>query len=146
MHPLDPLESAQGYDLTQRLGDTGAASPFVGIALATMASYLNADTSVVVPLRRNDQATVIAITPATPGRKPVSDPFGVKLRPQTTSISDEPSPEYLAQLGARQAEYERRLPPPPRPVDPAKIAREQRILNDFIAGGPGIDPLDPTTR
>jgi hypothetical protein len=137
-HPLDPLVSAQGYDLTQRLGDTGAASPFVGIALATMASYLNADTSVVVPLRRHDQATVIAITSTTPGRKPASDPFGVTLRPQTASVSNEPSPEYLAQLGAQRREYERSLPPPPRPVDPVKIASEQRILNDFLSG-PGVD-------
>ncbi|MFU1922921.1 hypothetical protein ACM6PT_38100, partial [Klebsiella pneumoniae] len=36
---LDLLDSRESYDLTQRLGDTGAASPFVGIALATMASY-----------------------------------------------------------------------------------------------------------
>ena len=49
---LDLLDSRESYDLTQRLGDTGAASPFVGIALATMASYLNSDSSMVMPLRR----------------------------------------------------------------------------------------------
>ena len=37
---LDLLDSRESYDLTQRLGDTGAASPFVGIALATMADVL----------------------------------------------------------------------------------------------------------
>lgn len=65
---LDLLDSRESYDLTQRLGDTGSASPFVGIALATMASYLNADTSVVMPMRRQDQATIIPITSATPGK------------------------------------------------------------------------------
>ncbi|ETD37757.1 hypothetical protein U724_19890 [Pseudomonas chlororaphis subsp. aurantiaca PB-St2] len=90
--PLDLLESRESYDLTQRLGDTGAASPFVGIALATMASYLNADTSIVMPMRRQDQATIISITSATPGKKPVSNPFGVNLMPQTAS-SDDPAPK-----------------------------------------------------
>ncbi|WP_322621660.1 type VI lipase adapter Tla3 domain-containing protein [Pseudomonas protegens] len=85
---LDLLDSREGYDLTQRLGDTGAASPFVGIALATMASYQNADTSVVMPLRRKDQATFITITSPTPGQKPVGNKFGINLMPQTAS-SDE---------------------------------------------------------
>ena len=94
---LDLLDSRESYDLTQRLGDTGSASPFVGIALATMASYLNADTSVVMPMRRQDQATIIPITSATPGKKPVSNPFGVNLMPQTASsdapaITQPPSP------------------------------------------------------
>ncbi|MBP5105704.1 type VI lipase adapter Tla3 domain-containing protein [Pseudomonas protegens] len=85
---LDLLDSREGYDLTQRLGDTGAASPFVGIALATMASYLNADTSVVMPLRRKDQATLITITSPTPGQKPVGNKFGIHLMPQTASSDD----------------------------------------------------------
>jgi len=88
---LDLLDSRESYDLTQRLGDTGAASPFVGIALATMASYLNADTSVVMPMRRQDQATIITVTSPTPGKKPAgTDHFGVKLMPQTASTDDSP--------------------------------------------------------
>ena len=94
---LDLLDSRESYDLTQRLGDTGSASPFVGIALATMASYLNADTSVVMPMRRQGQATIIPITSATPGKKPVDNPFGVNLMPETASsdapaITQPPSP------------------------------------------------------
>jgi len=85
---LDLLDSREGYDLTQRLGDTGAASPFVGIALATMASYQNADTSVVMPLRRKDQATIITITSPTPGKKPLDNKFGINLMPQTASHDD----------------------------------------------------------
>lgn len=86
---LDLLDSRESYDLTQRLGDTGSASPFVGLALATMASYLNADTSVVVPMRRQDQATIIAVSSATPGKKPAgNDHFGVTLMPQTASTAE----------------------------------------------------------
>ncbi|MGO4501321.1 type VI lipase adapter Tla3 domain-containing protein [Dyella sp. 2YAF14] len=81
--PVDLLESKESYDLTQRLGDTGAASPFVGIALATMASYLEGDTSVVVPMRNKDEVTLITITSPTPGKKPSGNPFGVTLMPQT---------------------------------------------------------------
>ncbi|MEN5095078.1 DUF2875 family protein [Pseudomonas protegens] len=90
---LDLLDSRESYDLTQRLGDTGAASPFVGIALATMASYQNADTSVVMPLRRKDQATIITITSPTPGKKPLDNRFGVNLMPQTASTdTKQPAP------------------------------------------------------
>ncbi|WP_337994630.1 type VI lipase adapter Tla3 domain-containing protein [Pseudomonas idahonensis] len=115
---LDLLDSREGYDLTQRLGDTGAASPFVGIALATMASYLNADTSVVVPMRRQDQATIIAITSPTPGKKTANQYFGVRLIPQTASSDD----------GA---------PVNPAPVAPAAsrmpIVEEDYTLEEFLA-------------
>ncbi|PMQ08099.1 hypothetical protein PseAD21_25965 [Pseudomonas sp. AD21] len=89
---LDLLDSRESYDLTQRLGDTGSASPFVGLALATMASYLNADTSVVMPMRRQDQATIISVTSPTPGKKPAgNDHFGVTLMPQTASTEEAPA-------------------------------------------------------
>jgi hypothetical protein len=88
---LNLLDSRAGYDLTQRLGDTGSASPFVGLTLATMASYLNADTSVVMPMRRQDQATIIAVTSATPGKKPVgNEHFSVTLMPSTASTYSAP--------------------------------------------------------
>ncbi|WP_224006220.1 type VI lipase adapter Tla3 domain-containing protein [Paraburkholderia tropica] len=135
--PLDLLESNESYDLTQRLGDTGAASPFVAIALATMATYLNADTSMVVPLRRADQATLITLTSATPGRKPTTNPFGVNLLPQTAS-SETPSARIREQLIAEHQQTQPQVPYVP-PRDPALMAREQRILDDFIRGGEGID-------
>ncbi|MBG7458990.1 DUF2875 family protein [Pseudomonas aeruginosa] len=141
--PLDLLDSSQSYDLSQRFGDLGAASPFVGIALATMASYLNADSSLVVPLRQAGQATFIGISPPAPGKSPADDPFDVSLRPLHSAVSDAPSPEFESWLWHRHKEYERqqeRLSGPYR--DPEVAAREQRILNDFIAGLP-IDPLGP---
>jgi hypothetical protein len=88
---LNLLDSRAGYDLTQRLGDTGSASPFVGLTLATMASYLNADTSVVMPMRRQDQATIIAVTSPTPGKKPVgNEHFSVTLMPSSASTYSAP--------------------------------------------------------
>ncbi|HBL64822.1 MAG TPA: hypothetical protein DDZ58_01445 [Achromobacter sp.] len=143
---LDLLASDQSYDLTQRLGDTGAASPFVGIALATMASYLNADTSAIVPLRRDDRVTVITISSPTPGQKPANDPFGVKLRPQTRTLSEAPSPEFLQRFAELTQESARNAPPPARYVDPEKIAAEQRLLDQFIAGGPSMDLLGESEK
>ncbi|WP_276525144.1 type VI lipase adapter Tla3 domain-containing protein [Pseudomonas chlororaphis] len=119
--PLDLLESRESYDLTQRLGDTGSASPFVGIALATMASYLNADTSVVMPMRRQDQATIISITSATPGKKPASNPFGINLMPQTAS-SDDPAPKI-------QPVHEPMVSPTPRPP----VVQTDYALEEFLA-------------
>jgi len=135
--PLDLLESQESYDLTQRLGDTGAASPFVGVALATMATYLNADTSVVVPLRRADQATLITLTSATPGKKPTSNPFGVSLLPQTAS-SEEPSARIRAEQFAAWREAQAKQQPV-RPIDQEQAARDRQALDDFIASGPGMD-------
>lgn len=141
---VDLLDATQSYDLTQRLGDTGAASPFVGLALATMASYLNADSSMVVPLRRTDRATFIGISPPAPGKKPEDDPFGVQLRPQHTLVTDEPSPEFKAWHGQRIIDYQREQQRnAPRYRDPAVVAREQRMLDEFIAGLPNNGPLDP---
>jgi hypothetical protein len=136
--PLDLLESKESYDLTQRLGDTGAASPFVGIALATMATYLNADTSVVVPLRRADQATLITLTSATPGKKPTSSPFGVSLLPQTAS-SEAPSQQLQAEPYAAWHEAQATPALYMRLIDPEQVARDKQALDDFIAGGPEGD-------
>ncbi|MFD4837060.1 DUF2875 family protein [Achromobacter sp. NPDC058515] len=138
---VDLLASNQSYNLTQRLGDTGAASPFVGIALATMASYLNADASVVAPLRRGDQATLITVSSPTPGNKPRFNSFGVKLMPQTSS-SDWPDPRFLASL----EQPKQSAVTPARYIDPEQVARDKNALDDFIASGPGVDLFDPKMK
>lgn len=127
---LDLLDSRESYDLTQRLGDTGAASPFVGIALATMASHLNGDSSVVMPLRRADQATVIGISAPVPGRKPLVNPFGVDLMPQTAS-SDAPVPVTApaSQSGAMASE------PASSAADVSRY-RDDHVLEEFLADLP----------
>lgn len=113
---LDLLDSRESYDLSQRLGDTGSASPFVGLALATMASYLNADTSVVVPMRRQDQATIIAVTSPTPGKKPSgNDHFGVTLMPQTASAEEAPDMSSAP------------------PVPKVSVVQQDHALEEFLA-------------
>lgn len=84
-----------------------------------VASYLNADSSVVMPLRRPDQATLIAISSATPGKKPSGNPFGAQLMPQTAS-SDTPVD----------------VPPPPVvQTAPAAVqpGEDDHVLEDFLA-------------
>jgi hypothetical protein len=52
------------YDLTQRLGDLGAASAFAGVALAGLAAWETGGTALMVNLRREEGATVLAIRPS----------------------------------------------------------------------------------
>ncbi|HHX1604477.1 TPA: type VI lipase adapter Tla3 domain-containing protein [Pseudomonas aeruginosa] len=129
--PLDLLESKESYDLTQRLGDTGAASPFVGLALATMASYLNGDTSVVMPLRRQDRATyIIVVTPDKPGEKPATNPFDVDIAPAFSS-SNEPSEPMRKLFEAEWLAGQHRpvAPAPPRAVEEESLVDLLSSLN-----------------
>lgn len=52
-----------GYDLTQRLGDTGVASALVGVALASLAGWEMGGSALVVNLRRDNGASVLAVRP-----------------------------------------------------------------------------------
>ena len=54
----------QGYDLSARIGNTGAASPFVQWALAAMAGFKNKDAGITVNLRQSEEATITVVTPA----------------------------------------------------------------------------------
>lgn len=131
--PLDLLESKESYDLTQRLGDTGAASPFIGIAIATMATYLNGDTSVVMPLRRQDQATYIVVTPDKPGEKPSVNPFGVDIAPPFAS-SDEPSEPMRKLYEAEYLAGEHRPVTPPLSQSMARYPEgEDYAIEEFLA-------------
>ena len=118
-----------------RYFDTGSASPFVGIALATMASYVNADASVVMPLRRQDQVTLITVSSPTPGKKPDRNPFGVTLMPQTAS---QQWPVTAPTPAAPQ-----RSPEPTRFIGPEQVAKDKQTLDRFIADGPGVDLSKP---
>ncbi|WP_162851831.1 type VI lipase adapter Tla3 domain-containing protein [Azoarcus indigens] len=137
--PIDILDAQQSYDLSLRVGDIGAASPFVGIALATMASYLNADSSLVVPLRQANNASFIGVSSPNPGKPPADDPFGVSLRPQHSAVTDEPSPEFQSWLARLEKEYQTQgKPDAPFHRDPDLIAAERHILESFISSAPGI--------
>jgi len=61
---MDLFNPKQGYDISRRIGDTGATSPFVQWILAAMASAENKDVSVTANLRQKDEMTLTAIHPA----------------------------------------------------------------------------------
>ena len=73
---FDLLDPRHGYDLARILGDTGAGSPFVGVAVATMASKQSGGASLMVNLRRNDGATILLVTP--PGAEQVAKDAVIK--------------------------------------------------------------------
>lgn len=83
------LDTPRAIDLSARLDDTGAASPFVQIALAIIAGYRDGGVSATVNLRRDDGASILMVSPPTEppeGRKPHPgagrDPFKVPLMPE----------------------------------------------------------------
>ena len=83
------LNSPSMINLSARLDDTGAASPFVQIALAIIASYRDGGVSATVNLRRETGTSILMVSPPkeTPeGRKlhpgAGQDPFKVPLMPE----------------------------------------------------------------
>lgn len=63
---FDLFKPEQGYDISARLGNTGAASPFVQWALAAIAGYQKKDISMTLNLRQSDEATITVVTPSPP--------------------------------------------------------------------------------
>lgn len=61
---FDLFKADEGYDISTRIGNTGAASPLVQWALAAMASAKGRNVSVAVNLRRDEEATLTLISPA----------------------------------------------------------------------------------
>ena len=60
---LDSGNVAQWIDTDQRLGNTGAATLFVQMAIAVMGSYRDGGVSAVVNLRNPDEATIVLVSP-----------------------------------------------------------------------------------
>lgn len=73
MGALDPDFDVfdQGINLHRRFGDAGAACPFLGMALAAMASYREKGVSTSVFLRREEGASLVLVSP--PAETPDSD-------------------------------------------------------------------------
>ncbi|NHZ41760.1 type VI lipase adapter Tla3 domain-containing protein [Massilia aquatica] len=62
---FDLRDPERGYDLARILGNTGAASAFIGVALASMAGRQSGGATLVVNLRRMDGASVLLVVPPT---------------------------------------------------------------------------------
>ncbi|WP_180276904.1 type VI lipase adapter Tla3 domain-containing protein [Janthinobacterium sp. BJB446] len=60
---LDSGNTAQWIDTDQRLGNTGAATLFVQMAIGVMGSYRDGGISAVVNLRNPDEATIVLVSP-----------------------------------------------------------------------------------
>ena len=60
---LDSGNTAQWIDTDQRLGNTGAATLFVQMAIGVMGSYRDGGVSAVVNLRNQEEATIVLVSP-----------------------------------------------------------------------------------
>ncbi|MEG1050765.1 MAG: DUF2875 family protein [Janthinobacterium sp.] len=60
---LDSGNMAQWIDTDQRLGNTGAATLFVQMAIGVMGSYRDGGVSAVVNLRNAEEATIVLVSP-----------------------------------------------------------------------------------
>lgn len=58
---FDLLDVKTGYDLSRCLGETGAASAFAGVGLASLAAWETGGSALVVNARREDGVTVLAV-------------------------------------------------------------------------------------
>jgi len=121
----DLLDPKEGIDLFARLGETGAASPFVQLVLATMAAAESKRASMVVPMRRPDQVTMIQVSPS--DDEIPSYMFKPRLLPQTSQAPDVPeqqpaAPRYVA----------------PMSMDREAVAAGRKALDELLReGGPG---------
>jgi hypothetical protein len=97
---LDLNNPEDGIDISQRIGNTGACSPFVMWALAAMTGFKNGEASIAVHLRQQEEATITAITPSKkkPQVQPVKAAAPAKVAPP--KIVRPPAPRNVA-LGAR---------------------------------------------
>jgi hypothetical protein len=60
---LDSGNTAQWIDTDLRLGNPGAATLFVQMAIGVMGSYRDGGVSAVVNLRNPDEATIVLVSP-----------------------------------------------------------------------------------
>lgn len=86
-HPVDFSDAEHSYDLTRRIANTGVASPFVQLALATMRSYHKGGVSATVNLRQDGRASIIMVSPPTPEEKARNKP-----NPYNSKHPDDPDP------------------------------------------------------
>ncbi len=69
----------QGINLHRGLGDVGAACPFLGLALAALATHQDGGISASVFLRRPEGASLFLVSPAPKAEEAPQDPFEVEV-------------------------------------------------------------------
>jgi len=120
----DLLDPKEGIDLFARLGETGAASPFVQLVLATMAAAESKRASMVVPMRRSDQVTMIQVSPS--DDEIPSYLFKARLLPQTSQ-----APDVLEKEPAASGFVA------PMSMDKAAVAADRKALAELLRDGGG---------
>ncbi|WP_182267185.1 type VI lipase adapter Tla3 domain-containing protein [Stenotrophomonas maltophilia] len=120
----DLLDPKEGIDLFARLGETGAASPFVQLVLATMAAAESKRASMVVPMRRPGQVTMIQVSPS--DDEIPSYLFKARLLPQTSQAPGVPVRDAVPATQVK-----------PVHIDPQRIAADRKALDDLLASGDG---------
>jgi hypothetical protein len=60
---IDSGQSSQFIDTDRRLGNTGAATLFVQMAIGVMGSYRDGGVSAAINLRNQDEASIVLISP-----------------------------------------------------------------------------------
>jgi len=90
----------QGYDISMRIGNTGAASPFVQWALAIIAGFHKKDVSLTVNLRQKEEAMITVVTASNDNRPYIiADPIDFHLahgRLAYTQPASVPAPQTIA--------------------------------------------------
>ncbi|GAB2849670.1 hypothetical protein GCM10027277_17300 [Pseudoduganella ginsengisoli] len=100
---FDITKTAQFIDTDRRLGNTGAATFFMQMALGMMGSYKEGGVSAAINLRDPDEASIVLISPAPDEKRRLQrDPFVHDVQPQIDPDNYK-APSVEALLQAQQA-------------------------------------------
>ena len=134
---FDLYKSDEGYNIHERIGNTGAASPFVQCALAIIAGYRNKDASITVNLRQRDEATITVVTHSADTRKHImGDPIDFDLAPWDGGLATSVAPA-IATNNAKPAT------PVSRPAVTRTVALGTRLQTGDECPQSGMWQCDP---
>ncbi|MGX9784307.1 type VI lipase adapter Tla3 domain-containing protein [Janthinobacterium lividum] len=85
---IDSSKSAQFINTDHRLGNTGAATWFMQMAIGVMGSYRDGGASAAINLRDNNEASIIFITPPSDAKRRQQDANGDIFRSRVTPAVD----------------------------------------------------------
>ncbi|MEG1055408.1 MAG: DUF2875 family protein, partial [Janthinobacterium sp.] len=85
---IDSGKSAQFINTDRRLGNTGAATWFMQMAIGVMGSYRDGGASAAINLRDSNEASIIFITPPSDTTRKKQDAGGDIFRSRVTPAVD----------------------------------------------------------
>ncbi|WP_338847805.1 DUF2875 family protein [Massilia sp. W12] len=110
MPDFDVFDAQRGFSISRRLGDTGAASPFVQWALAAVWAWRKQEASISAHLRQKDEASLVFISPSGDKRKHrLGDPIDFDLAPLDGSFAK--PVQHIPPLEAEPKPAGAKLPP-----------------------------------